>query len=408
MSRSLLALLVLTALASCKTYEQSGGLRWNAGFEEDAYRLPMDAFVVRLPNDSALLVVKFFGTERNRNTKWKDSIRFTFKVFIDTTGGTVFNYRDSTSVVLPALAFNTEQDAATVARFKAPSNMRWLMVQAESGDPAMRYKRNVEIQSQNNFAPLVTDSAGVPINPLHLHAGESYRVHALQNVLTLQHFAYPPRPAPPVYRVNDPVPERTLSDTTLVVDFSNTVRFTEPGMYRVRDSVRDASFVLCVHDGFYPEVKTPNELIAPLRYITRNEEYNKMYEASDPKAAIDSFWMSRARSEAVARRSIRIYYNRVEEANRLFSCHQPGWMTDRGMALIIYGTPDRAFKFKEGEIWSYSTNFVRPVEFVFVRKEGFAGVDYELRRMPEYLQSWNQQSFKWRTGGILNDVPQLY
>lgn len=400
--------MVLCALASCKTYEQSGGVRWDAGFEEEVYRLPMDVFVAQTQNDSALLVVKFYGTERNRNTKWKDSIRFTFRTFVDTTGGTVFNYYDSTSIQIPSLSFNTSEDAFVTYRFKPDVKLRWLMLVAESNDPFLRFKRTIDIQTQNEFAPLVVDSAGVPTNPLHLRAGLLYKINYHQPVLSVQYFPFPTRPAAPVYRVNDDGIARPLSDTTMSVDFSKNVRFTDPGMYRVKDSLNNVSFVLDVHDGFYPEVKTPSELITPLRYITRNEEYTKLFESQDPKAAIDSFWMQRARTEAVARRSIRIYYNRVEEANRLFTSHTPGWMTDRGMVLIIYGTPDRAYKFKEGEIWSYSDNFVRAVEFVFVRQEGFAGVEYELRRLPDYLQSWNQQSFKWRTGGILNDVPQLY
>src|SRR5215203_2786572 len=96
-------LLLLSVFTSCKTYEQSGGLRWNTAFEDEVLRLPVDVFATRLSDDSALLVVKFIGTERNRNAKWPDSLRFNFHVYVDTSRNESFAYRDSISIALPSV-----------------------------------------------------------------------------------------------------------------------------------------------------------------------------------------------------------------------------------------------------------------------------------------------------------------
>ena len=60
-------------------------------------------------------------------------------------------------------------------------------------------------------------------------------------------------------------------------------------------------------------------MIQSSRYITSRKEYERMVNASDPKAALDAFWLSCGNEKEASATLIATYYGRVEEANRYFS-----------------------------------------------------------------------------------------
>jgi len=399
--------LSLLFLTSCKTYEQYGGLRWNDAFQPIDAKYPVDVFASGLSVDSALLVIKLLGSEKTRNANWLDSLPFSFKVFTDTTGGDKFFFNDSTSLSIPTKTVGTKSNDVITRAFSLRNNIKWIRVDIQS--KGLSYRRMVEIPTASALPPLVIDSGNALVNPSSLHAFATY--HFVKSIATstkVLHYPFPRNPASPAYRNNDLSSTHLLPDTTYALTSANGFRFDETGVYRFNDTLAKQDFSVTINDPNFPSIRSPRELVRPLRYITKNEEYNKMLTAENPKVAVDSFWLVKSKADVIARKSIRVFYNRVEEANRLFTTYLAGWMTDRGMMLIMYGPPDRAFKFKEGEIWTYTKNFPRTLEFVFVRRESFLGFDYELRRSDEYTSSWNQQSFKWRTGGILNDVQDIF
>jgi hypothetical protein len=83
---------------------------------------------------------------------------------------------------------------------------------------------------------------------------------------------------------------------------------------------------------------------------------------------------------------MRYFFQRVEVANQFFTSYKEGWKTDRGMMLIIYGMPEKIFKFNDREVWMYGKtnfNFVKsstlfdPDNYVLVRDKKFTADWYE-------------------------------
>lgn len=185
---------------------------------------------------------------------------------------------------------------------------------------------------------------------------------------------------------------------------SDTLLLTESGLYGIELGGRQAGGLFVESSSSFPELTTAQDLIQPLIYLTSSEERKKLYDAKDPKAAIDNFWLGIAANQATARRLIRIYYERVADANRFFSAHKAGWLTDRGMIYLVFGPPDVVNRYTDREEWAYFSNRQHnDVRFVFLKKENtFTQNHYELVRSA-YLESiWYNMVEQWRSGTIAN------
>ena len=84
------------------------------------------------------------------------------------------------------------------------------------------------------------------------------------------------------------------------------------------DTLTNQGFTLFNFQEGYPNLINANQLIPPLRYLTTKEEFASLVSSSDSKLAVDQYWLSKASSKERARNLIRIYYSRVEFANKLF------------------------------------------------------------------------------------------
>lgn len=159
----------------------------------------------------------------------------------------------------------------------------------------------------------------------------------------------------------------------------------------------------------YPAVQTAYELAAPLYYIMNENEYKKLMKIEDPqemKKAIDRFWLSNIKNSIVAKRVVSLYYERVEEANKLFSNFKEGWKTDPGMVYILFGPPLQIDSFPDEMTWYYSYNRYDPEErFEFnlsnIRSKYYPFYNYLLDRSGVYFTPQLNQIQKWRSGGIL-------
>jgi GWxTD domain-containing protein len=95
-------------------------------------------------------------------------------------------------------------------------------------------------------------------------------------------------------------------------------------------------------------------------------------DADEQLASFLDFWGKRANpSRETALDAIERYYARVFYANENFSEATPGWQTDRGKAIALYGPPDHQSSLKFNgqlfEIWTYSKWGMR---FLFRNDEG--------------------------------------
>jgi GWxTD domain-containing protein len=105
---------------------------------------------------------------------------------------------------------------------------------------------------------------------------------------------------------------------------------------------------------------------------TRIAELKAYKDADAQQQAFLAFWEERANpSQETAVDAIERYYSRIFYANENFAEEIPGWQTDRGRTLTLYGTPDHQssmkFNGKLYEAWTYSR---WGMKFLFRNDEG--------------------------------------
>ncbi len=193
-----------------------------------------------------------------------------------------------------------------------------------------------------------------------------------------------------------------------VFSVSGIISLKKVGFYHLQtdSSGRDGCTLFCFPDG-YPQVKTTQQMLEPLRYLTTRSEYAALDTALSLRRAIDSYWLERANgNEERARLLIRKYYGRVQLANRLFSSYTEGWKTDRGMIYIVFGPPNVIYRYSNSETWIYGTeNSPTALNLLFVRVDNpFTPNDYSLTRSPVYEPHWYRAVDFWRQGRAYNSM----
>ncbi|QJD77387.1 GWxTD domain-containing protein [Spirosoma rhododendri] len=201
-----------------------------------------------------------------------------------------------------------------------------------------------------------------------------------------------------------PAPKSLVVDSTLTITTNQPFSLPREGLYYfTEDTTADNGIGLVVTDNRFPKMTRPEKLIRPVLYMSTSSEINEMTQAQDTKKALDRYWLSlMSGNEETARRTIKAYYDRVEDANRLFTTYKEGWKTDKGMIYIVLGPPDRIQRNREREVWVYNRRpNVSEINFTFTKKSNqFVEDHYELVRFMEYQPVWYPIVEAWRTGAI--------
>ena len=137
-------------------------------------------------------------------------------------------------------------------------------------------------------------------------------------------------------------------------DSTETLSYTveDEGLYHFQHSEDSKSGpTLFNFQANFPAVKTAENMIGPIRYISTKKEFEQLSQSENKKVAVDQFWLGLAGSTERARTLIREYYTRVESANNYFTSYTEGWKTDRGIIYIIFGSPNVVYKNKSYENW---------------------------------------------------------
>lgn len=200
------------------------------------------------------------------------------------------------------------------------------------------------------------------------------------------------------------------------VDVEAPVPPLDPGVYRAEirlldpdGETLDASerlFVVRRRD--YPQVTRLGDLIGPLAYLARPGDLDAITEAETPAAqrrAFDRFWGERLDDRRLATATVRAYYERVEEANRLFATYKEGWKTDQGMLYVLLGPPGFVETTPTGERWSYALGGAGPSLFVFERTAGrpFENAPFSVltfQRSRAYADLLRHVQRQWRSGVV--------
>jgi len=201
-----------------------------------------------------------------------------------------------------------------------------------------------------------------------------------------------------------PAPKSLNVDSTLTITTNQPFVLPKEGLYYFMEDTTDASGIgLVVADKRFPKMTRPEKLIRPVLYMSTSTEIGELNQAQDTKKAFDRYWLSlMSGNEEVARRTLKAYFDRVEEANRLFTSYKEGWKTDKGMIYIVLGAPDRVQRNREREVWVYNRRANVPeTNFTFTKKPNqFVEDHYELVRYIEYQPIWYPIVEAWRTGTI--------
>jgi len=164
-----------------------------------------------------------------------------------------------------------------------------------------------------------------------------------------------------------------------------------------------------IKSAYYPSLKKPQDLAAPLQYLMNDKEFEELTSINDPdslKSAIDRFWLSNIGNSSTAKSVISMFYERVEEANKQFSNFEEGWKTDPGMVYILFGPPWDFTRYNDRMVWSYSYNLDDPEKnFVFrqpkLKNKFYPFYNFILDRSI-YLNSLEyKQKERWLSGSIL-------
>lgn len=182
-----------------------------------------------------------------------------------------------------------------------------------------------------------------------------------------------------------------------------TMDLSKPGIHHLRaDTSQGSGFSLFSVEDAYPVVADENDMLKPLRYITSNQEFERLAKATNTRQAIEKFWIDAAGDRERGREAIRIYYGRVENANRHFTSEVEGWRTDRGLVHIIFGTPTSIYKSDVSETWIYGEeNNLMSLNFTFTKRKGpFSDNDLVLQRDPLLKGAWYRNVESWRNGRV--------
>jgi len=282
-------------------------------------------------------------------------------------------------------------------------------------------KRKVGYQSFKRFSKKslnqrqyfrLTDTANRLLYEPHLPVGVPFKL--AHDVLEPKSFyvSFYERDFPvalPPYSSKKPSTFELKPDTTYKVDANATLNLPQKGFYHIRlDTSQWEGFTLYSFYREFPYIANFENLAPPLRYLTTAKEYAQVEAALanplEAKKLVDRFWLERAGSQERSKSLIKSYYQRVEEANRLFTSFMEGWKTDRGIIYTIYGPPNIVYHSEGGESWVYGSESSSLSYYFNFEKiaNPFTDNDYELNRSPQYRYGWGQAIEAWRNGHIYN------
>jgi len=190
-------------------------------------------------------------------------------------------------------------------------------------------------------------------------------------------------------------------DSVFTVQLDETFTFTRQGLYFFqKDSSSANGITIRVQDKYFPLLKTFDEVLPPLIYISTRTETEKIRTAPNPQQAFENYWIDLVQIPNLATSTVHKYYERVEAANYLFTTFEEGWKSDMGLIYIIYGPPNDVYKSEEIIDWLYSQDLSMPnIRFSFYKvKNVFTDRHYTLLRKKDYDKNWFKSVELWREG----------
>jgi GWxTD domain-containing protein len=206
---------------------------------------------------------------------------------------------------------------------------------------------------------------------------------------------------PPMYRLKKQVSKSMDITSTFIVNSDSSFVLDREGLYFIQSDTSTLSGIgIRVENTYYPKMTSVKQLIDPIIYLSTKEEIEKLLNAEELRSSFETFWLNLTKSEEAARLIIKKYYDRIEEANSLFTNYKEGWKTDMGMIYTIVGPPDEVYRSNEKESWYYKNpgkNQIVVFNFLHL-KNLFTDKHYMLVRDSQYKSFWFKRIDDWRKG----------
>jgi GWxTD domain-containing protein len=181
----------------------------------------------------------------------------------------------------------------------------------------------------------------------------------------------------------------------------DTIKIDTAGFYCfTTDTSRNTGYGIFKGSVFYPWIRQAEDMVQPIKYISTPDEYDSVINQEDAKLGVDKFWYEIAETKDRARELIRVYYNRVQQANQFFTSEKPGWQTDRGMIYVVLGAPHVVYKDAKNEKWMYGAeeNY-QGLVFNFIRDTASLSDNaFLIIRDKRYKDAWMKAVQSWRNG----------
>jgi len=273
----------------------------------------------------------------------------------------------------------------------------------------IKYTYDISLISPALYPPpdfmLYKGSASLPVCQDFAHTSDSFFIHNYANnkekLFVYYYNSDFEVSDPPMYRLKKSVSKSMDIDSTFTLDFDNTFTLNKEGLYFIQSDTSTLSGIgIRIENNYYPKMTSIKQLSEPLIYLSTKDEIDKLLNSKDVRTSFETFWLNLAKSEEIAKQIIKRYYDRVEEANLLFSNYKEGWKTDMGMIFIIIGPPDEVYINEEKESWYYKNpgkNQIVVFNFLHL-KNLFSNKHYMLIRDNQYKSYWFKSIDRWRKG----------
>jgi GWxTD domain-containing protein len=207
-----------------------------------------------------------------------------------------------------------------------------------------------------------------------------------------------PAAAPPFSRGQLAVPPVIKPVEVFSHPATAPLRFSKKGLVLVQQDTTLAEGLAFRVEDDYPRYTTLNSLAGPFIYICEKKEIDRLRAAVDNKPEFDKVVLNILGDAGRAKIFMRNYFQRVEQANTLFTSYKEGWKTDRGMMYIIFGPPDEVYLLENREVWEYKKT-THKGRFTFVRAATlFDANNFVLLRDATYRDTWYNVVDLWRKG----------
>ena len=335
---------------------------------------------------TAKLIVKYTLREQETH-QLVDSLTSVYTINISNNGTDIISYLEIASTE------GKKYDLIVLFADATKKTFRRVLIEVDK----------TSIYTSQNFFVETIENKNQPVFNNIVVAGKAYRITAKRypnSSCIMQYYSSANKISEPPFIIQKKQAE-ILADSSFLIHFNDTLYFDSIGFYTIFSKGKDQDgFSLLNAGSFFPLIKTPKQMIGPLQYLASAKHIEKMFQSEDIKKSLDEFWLNKANDPKRARELIRIYYNRVQLANRFFSTHQEGWQTDRGMMYVVFGPPSVIHKKPNIEEWIYGDNSSSfELSFIFeISENRFSPNDYRLLRNSKYQTVWAQAIETWRKG----------